>query len=770
MSNMNSTTINQLSTNDDLQATAAAIFAMPDIRASERTARINGYAERQRIGKRDAKKDIEGEIARLQLEAEHAEKTVLAEGAGQNAPPPTNALEPTQPTQMSWADEVYRTAKAIFDKPDMLQGERDELYEALAKRHGKGKRIATNDVSAVGKKLLDEAAAESTAAGGPVCEEALGISLKWGPCKPFERADQIPRSLDEMSWPLDSSLVSYALDILDRQFCVAVFGSKTRYVSLDDIDSGEGVEAFYISDFVAKFENRVTYRENNEGKVTFVPLTKLWLEHPERQQYDRVTFCPHCEEAPNRLNLFTGYAVKPKEGDWSLLRAHILDNLCKGNKQHFRWLMAWMAQLLQDPDQKLGTAVVFKGKKGTGKTKLSYWLRKIIGKAHSKSVTQAVHVTGKFNGHLALCVLLVCEEAFFAGDKQAAGTVKGLITDDTIMLEKKSIDAVEVQSFVRLMIIGNEKWMVHATEDERRFFVLEVGDAQQQNPAYFKAIDDQMENGGAEAMMHDLLQHQYAADDGSGVVDLRNPPKTEGLKNQVAETLPAVDKWIRNILIDGGLYTHGVPNPNAEQIGPPFKELGADASTRLAKEVVRMSAAKACPSQYSEANDTGALTEKLKERFPTLGTSQKTHGDRRPAYEFPPLTAMREAWTAQFGERPWDDQGTEPAQAIDLVNIAYNAFWALRAEAENEAAREAGKIDARTPSERTKASAAIEYSAADYLARVADAAAVTAEKKSEVAAKAAAKAADKRAVAIDAAGRAELAKVRLAELEPMGSG
>ena len=95
------------------------------------------------------------------------------------------------------------------------------------------------------------------------------------------------------------------------------------------------------------------------------------------------------------------------------------------------------------------------------------------------------------------------------------------------------------------MVTSNSEWIVPATEDERRFFVLEVGDAKQQDTTYFAAIDKQMENGGAEAMLYDLLNYDY------GGVDLRNPPKTQWLAEQVEQGLDDKESWLLEILRSG---------------------------------------------------------------------------------------------------------------------------------------------------------------------------------------------------------------------------
>ena len=58
---------------------------------------------------------------------------------------------------------------------------------------------------------------------------------------------------------------------------------------------------------------------------------------------------------------------------------------------------------------------------------------------------------------------------------------------------------------MRLLVTGNADWQVPAGFEERRFAVLDVGDAHQQDHAYFAAIDAEMNAGGREALLFHLL-------------------------------------------------------------------------------------------------------------------------------------------------------------------------------------------------------------------------------------------------------------------------
>lgn len=144
--------------------------------------------------------------------------------------------------------------------------------------------------------------------------------------------------------------------------------------------------------------------------------------------------------------------------------------------------------------------------------------------------------------------MLLCEEAFWAGDRASEGTLKDLITGRTLPIEQKGLDARMADNFTRVIMISNEQWVVPASlGDERRFAVFSFGDSHQGDIPYFQDMFDQMENGGCEAMLHDL-QHFVPA---NGWNSLRTPPKTRGLQSQVMESMAGIDRFMHDLIANG---------------------------------------------------------------------------------------------------------------------------------------------------------------------------------------------------------------------------
>ena len=272
-----------------------------------------------------------------------------------------------------------------------------------------------------------------------------------------------------------------------------------------------------------------------------INIVDYWLRSPDRRQYKEVVFEPG-KEMPGYYNMWTDFSVKPVKGDWSLFRDHIHNIITNGDEAQFHWVMGWMARIVQDPGgERPGTALVLRGGRGAGKGVFVNFFGHMFGQ-HYIQLAQQSHLLGRFNHHLKNKVLVFADEGFWAGDKQSEGAIKNMITEPRIVVEQKGKDAITVRNCMNIIIASNNEWVVPAGEDERRFYVTDVSNAHQQDHKYFKAIVTQMENGGYEAMLYDLLKWEYS------LAELRQAPKTAALLDQIKNTMDVAGKfWIERI-------------------------------------------------------------------------------------------------------------------------------------------------------------------------------------------------------------------------------
>lgn len=352
-----------------------------------------------------------------------------------------------------------------------------------------------------------------------------------------------------------------AIREINKNHALALTGDKALILR-ETIGERFGKELQYLS--VATLRtwllNRTVPMEvigkGGQAAIKHVPVAELWLKSAERRQYEGVTFAPANNAPDCYYNLWSGFAYEPLDcGIFNAgmkcrrLLKHMKYILCGGNSAHFRYLLAWAADMLQDPDNKKGVALVMRGLKGTGKSTFAEALASLLGR-HSIKIAHMRHLTGNFNRHLADKLLVLAEESYWAGDKADEGPLKDMITSDRMTIEAKGVDAVEMPSLCRLIMITNNEWAAPATADERRYFVLDVSDRRRQDYGYFDRLYGQLEGNDSEgyrALLSLLLQFPLKS------VNLRQVPETTALRQQRALSLEPHDQFIYDALIDGTL-------------------------------------------------------------------------------------------------------------------------------------------------------------------------------------------------------------------------
>lgn len=344
---------------------------------------------------------------------------------------------------------------------------------------------------------------------------------------------------------------------LNQEYAVICIGGKT-WVMRTEHDSTlnrRRLSFFSRRDFKDALANRSVASPTDPKKRP--PLAEVWFQHPHRREFlNGLTLAPMRDVPDGVFNLWRGFSVNAVPGNWSLLRAHIFENVCSGNHEHFDYLMNWMARLIQRPWEAGQVAVVFRGGRGVGKGIVATNLGRIL-QDHFIHAIQADHVTGKFNGHLQDCVLLFGDEAFFAGDPRHEKILNGLITETTRLSEQKFQSAVTIPNYIHLILSTNSEWAIPAAIDERRYFVLDVPNhTHKQDTTYFGAIAAQIDAGGLAAMFHDLQGRDISR------FDVRRVPQTAALADQKRHTLHTRGgtlAWLQDVLMAGEIKHMGDP-------------------------------------------------------------------------------------------------------------------------------------------------------------------------------------------------------------------
>jgi Family of unknown function (DUF5906) len=149
------------------------------------------------------------------------------------------------------------------------------------------------------------------------------------------------------------------------------------------------------------------------------------------------------------MNMYLGWGVDPKQGDWSLIRQHIREVLANGDPKTDDYIIRWIAWSIQHPDRKAEAALVLIGEKGTGKGTLARVLEKIFG-IHSFQASNQDDVVGRWSDHKESCILFIADEAYWAGHKNVIGELQRMITEPTLRIERKNFPQYEAVNYIHM--------------------------------------------------------------------------------------------------------------------------------------------------------------------------------------------------------------------------------------------------------------------------------------------------------------------------------
>lgn len=443
----------------------------------------------------------------------------------------------------------------------------------------------------------------------------------------------------------------------EKHAVIADMGGKCRIISevWDDAMHRHRLTRQSFDDFRNRYCHiKVTFGTNKDGNPIEKPAGKFWIEHPLRRQFENIVFAPG-KEVEDAYNLWKGFACDAVPGDkHESFLTHIRENVCCGSEEFYDYLVRWMARAVQQPDCPGETAVVLRGKRGTGKSFFAKRFGELFGR-HFLQVSNSQHLVGNFNSHLRDAVVVFGDEAFYAGDKRHESVLKTLITEESIIIEGKGVDAEASPNFTHVILASNNEWVVPAGAEERRFFVLDVGDGRMQDHAYFEGIARDLASGGKENLLYFLETLDISG------WQVRRVPTTNALKDQKARSMSPEARALNEILTAGFTPEPDSAKPDRFSAGIIRADTFRDLRNRLAPPGTPQMTTQLASRWLKEYCVPGPPHKfNLFERYDEAGNVQlhfEWHTDwgRKPTpirpnwLELKPLSELRAIYAEQYG-------------------------------------------------------------------------------------------------------------------------
>lgn len=299
---------------------------------------------------------------------------------------------------------------------------------------------------------------------------------------------------------LKAGLEEEAMDYTNRWF--AHIEATSEIIELLRSRDGRRV-AGYLSRTVQALSN--SFQECRTAKRDWFGE---WLQSPLKAKYRDIEFQPNMAKAsPNTFNTFFGLRVENEfdvdsiEMDMSIVQPfldHLRIYLCGGNHQMFEYALGWIANPLQNPGARNNTALVICGRQGIGKSAL---LGDVLGRRIYGGDRTGTRIKGpfhemskganiqKFNGELEARLFVAAEEPGTRAEyHRQQGSLKGLITNETFVVELKGKEARTVPNHLNWVFLTNEDDVVNVEVGDRRFAILEPDNSIANNKEYFDRL------------------------------------------------------------------------------------------------------------------------------------------------------------------------------------------------------------------------------------------------------------------------------------------
>jgi len=150
----------------------------------------------------------------------------------------------------------------------------------------------------------------------------------------------------------------------------------------------------------------------------------------------------------------------------------LLMNLCGKSEENYNYFNNWLAWQIQNPTEKLPTAIILQGRQGSGKGTLKTLILDNIFGNNCQEINQT-HLESSFNEYLLGKQIIVANEVMHNENRQTLPNVlKNLVTDEKITLNRKFKKEVICYNYTHWIFCTNSENPLRIEEDDRRYTVF----------------------------------------------------------------------------------------------------------------------------------------------------------------------------------------------------------------------------------------------------------------------------------------------------------
>jgi len=284
------------------------------------------------------------------------------------------------------------------------------------------------------------------------------------------------------------------------------FAMNGKALTAEERANDEIEEWELLRDVILNYRNDITF-----DRIDFVPF------NAKTGQYDPKDPSKQFDWNSNTVfNKFTGFmhGYDPDfivdESKFKTFSKHLHEGWCSGDDALSDFTVKMNAWYVQRPFEKSQVCMVVQSKEGAGKNQTSdKIINHVIGRQYCLETPSMKLLTGRFNHAREAKLFTVLNEAAQTTKTSAPDqeVLKDVITEDSVMIERKGIDPYRVSDRNNVVIFSNNSYSIKASTEMRRFVFYEMSNRFIGNTDHFDQLNAEFNTGNAGIHLYHYLMN-----------------------------------------------------------------------------------------------------------------------------------------------------------------------------------------------------------------------------------------------------------------------
>ena len=293
------------------------------------------------------------------------------------------------------------------------------------------------------------------------------------------------------------NIESLANDI--KRVYVDIVGQDKYFIKVyDDELNRYVITAVNYKALRAKFNKVIVFNRVINGREIKMTLFDIVAKTINNHKFMKRSYAFNSKNE-DVFSIFRGFDFYESDdvdvGKIELFLNHVREIIASGNDVMYKYIISWIAYLIQNPGKKTKTCLLLIGDHGVGKTIFTDIIAKLFG-IYADNISDIESIAGKFNDKLENKILLVInnlnDRRFKI--KSMMNRIKNYISEDTVLVNKRYEDLYQIENVSNFIITTNNKYPIWIEDGDWRHVVLDVSDKMKDNVDYFSKLSNSLTN------------------------------------------------------------------------------------------------------------------------------------------------------------------------------------------------------------------------------------------------------------------------------------